>query len=73
MLANPSWKVGAPGSAPGNANVSYPESEYSSKFVTSSASLHIYNAQTKGAQHKSMVKIIDKIRRLHLLVKFSKL
>ena len=35
----------------------YPENE---KFTTSSASLHIYNAQTKGTKHKSMVKFMNK-------------
>ena len=36
----------------------YPENENSQKSITSSASLHIYNVQTKGIQHrsKSMVK-----------------
>ena len=38
------------------------------KFVASSASLHIYNVQTKGAQHKSMVKSMNRRRWLHLLV-----
>ena len=35
----------------------YPENE---KFTTSSASLHIYNAQTKGTKHKSTVKFMNK-------------
>ena len=32
----------------------YPESEDSQKFVTISTSMHIPNAQTKDAQHKSI-------------------
>ena len=38
------------------------------KFVASSASLHIYNVQAEVAQHKSMVKSMNKRRWLHLLV-----
>ena len=38
------------------SNVLYPENEKSQRSFACSASLHIYNAQTKGIQHKSMVK-----------------
>ena len=38
----------------------YSESEDTSKFVVSSASLHIHNVLTKGVQHKSMSKSILK-------------
>ena len=34
----------------------YSESEDTSKFVVSSASLHIHNVLTKGAKHKSRSK-----------------
>ena len=34
----------------------YPEIEDSSKSVSISASMHIYNAQTKGTQRKSIAK-----------------
>ena len=34
----------------------YPENENALNPFASSASLHIYNVQTKGTQHKSMVK-----------------
>ena len=36
----------------------YPENKDSWKLVAISASLHIYNVRTKGAQHKPMVKSI---------------
>ena len=44
------------------------ENENSWKSVTSSTSLHIYNVQTKGIQHKSMVETSIKGRGLRLLV-----
>ena len=37
-------------------NLSYPKSEDSLESVPVSASVYIYNAQTKGTQHKSLVK-----------------
>ena len=37
-------------------NISYPENEDNSKSVVVSASEHIYDAQSKGVQHKTMVK-----------------
>ena len=37
-------------------NLSYPKSEDSLESVPVSASVYIYNAQTKGTQNKSLVK-----------------
>ena len=37
-------------------NISYPQNEDNSKSVVVSASEHIYDAQSKGVQHKTMVK-----------------
>ena len=65
-----------PGSAPeylGRTNQVYSinmyhESKDNQKFIASSSSVHIYNAQTKGTQHKSMVEPAHERRGLHLLV-----
>ena len=40
-----------------NQDYSYPKSKNSSKSIAISALVHIHNAQTKGTQYKSMVKI----------------
>ena len=36
---------------------SYPKSQISLKFPKVSVSVHVYNAQTKGIQHRSVVKL----------------